>query len=203
MHHDHMHHAVNHLNGGVQQTALLKTVVNNEGTIEARTLGGIKGRMVLKGGPVDTGRGFVLHSSDFFIKDATLNIDDGICLTATVDILKAIAQGTDDYSGLRAYQPADSPRHVAWKQVAHSDTMLTKQCTGDASAELWLDWTVLPAALDVEAQLSRLTGWVLAPEASGLRYGLRIPGAELPPGHGDTHRAACLTALALHEAAER
>ena len=46
---------------------------------------------VLKGGPVDTGRGFVLHSSDFFIKDATLRIDDGICLTATVDILKAIA----------------------------------------------------------------------------------------------------------------
>ena len=49
---------------------------------------------VLKGGPVDTGRGFVLHSSDFFIQDATLNIDEGICLTATVDILKAIAKGT-------------------------------------------------------------------------------------------------------------
>ena len=48
---------------------------------------------VLKGGPMDTGRGFVLHSSDFFIKDATLPIDEGICLTATVDILKAIAQG--------------------------------------------------------------------------------------------------------------
>ena len=48
---------------------------------------------VLKGGPVETGRGFVLHSSDFFIKDATLRIDDGICLTATVDILKAIAKG--------------------------------------------------------------------------------------------------------------
>src|SRR5437773_3118831 len=49
---------------------------------------------VLRGGPVDTGRGFVLHSSDFFIQDATLNIDEGICLTATVDILKAIAKGT-------------------------------------------------------------------------------------------------------------
>jgi putative transcriptional regulator len=48
---------------------------------------------VLRGGPVETGRGFVLHSSDFFIKDATLPIDDGICLTATVDILKAIAGG--------------------------------------------------------------------------------------------------------------
>ena len=48
---------------------------------------------VLKGGPVETGRGFVLHSSDFFIQDATLRIDEGICLTATVDILKAIARG--------------------------------------------------------------------------------------------------------------
>jgi putative transcriptional regulator len=49
---------------------------------------------VLQGGPVDTGRGFVLHSADFFIKDATLRMADGICLTATVDILKAIAKGS-------------------------------------------------------------------------------------------------------------
>jgi putative transcriptional regulator len=49
---------------------------------------------VLKGGPVDTGSGFVLHSSDFYIENATLRIDDGICLTATVDILKAIAKGS-------------------------------------------------------------------------------------------------------------
>ena len=49
---------------------------------------------VLKGGPVETGRGFVLHSSDFFLENATLRIDDGICLTATVDILKAIAKGS-------------------------------------------------------------------------------------------------------------
>jgi putative transcriptional regulator len=48
---------------------------------------------VLQGGPVDTGRGFVLHSSDFYIENATLLIDDQICLTATVDILKAIAKG--------------------------------------------------------------------------------------------------------------
>lgn len=48
---------------------------------------------VLKGGPVETGRGFVLHSSDFFIRNATLPIDEGISLTATLDILKAIARG--------------------------------------------------------------------------------------------------------------
>src|SRR3954469_6058030 len=48
---------------------------------------------VLKGGPMDTGRGFVLHTSDFFIQDSTLPIDGEICLTATLDILKAIAKG--------------------------------------------------------------------------------------------------------------
>lgn len=49
---------------------------------------------VLRGGPVETSRGFVLHTPDFFIDDSTLLIDDEICLTATLDILKAIAQGS-------------------------------------------------------------------------------------------------------------
>ena len=48
---------------------------------------------VVNGGPVETERGFVLHSADFFIENSTLPIDDGICLTATLDILKAIARG--------------------------------------------------------------------------------------------------------------
>src|SRR5215472_19191697 len=36
---------------------------------------------VLKGGPVEPGRGFVLHSSDYFVENSTLPIDEGICLT--------------------------------------------------------------------------------------------------------------------------
>jgi putative transcriptional regulator len=48
---------------------------------------------VLRGGPVETGRGFVLHSADFARDSATLPIDQDICLTATIDILKAIASG--------------------------------------------------------------------------------------------------------------
>lgn len=45
------------------------------------------------GGPVETGRGFVLHSDDYYATDSTLKIDKGIALTATVDILRAIAGG--------------------------------------------------------------------------------------------------------------
>ena len=64
------------------------------------------------GGPVETGRGFVLHSADYFVDDSTLPIDDGVCLTATIDILKAIAGGKGPnhailalgYAGWRAGQ---------------------------------------------------------------------------------------------------
>ena len=48
---------------------------------------------VLMGGPVETSRGFVLHSPDFHIEQSTLPIDDSVCLTATIDILRAIAAG--------------------------------------------------------------------------------------------------------------
>ena len=57
---------------------------------------------VLKGGPVEPGRGFVLHTSDYFIENSTLPIDDGICLTATLDVLKAIAKGNGPGNALLA-----------------------------------------------------------------------------------------------------
>src|SRR5262245_16728381 len=64
------------------------------------------------GGPVETGRGFVLHSSDYYAADSTLAIDEGVSLTATIDILKAIAAGKGPdkailalgYAGWRAGQ---------------------------------------------------------------------------------------------------
>ena len=57
---------------------------------------------VLRGGPVETGRGFVLHSADYAIENSTLPIDDGVCLTATVDILRAIARGEGPSSAVLA-----------------------------------------------------------------------------------------------------
>ncbi|MDP2356328.1 MAG: YqgE/AlgH family protein [Beijerinckiaceae bacterium] len=48
---------------------------------------------VLRGGPVERGRGFVLHSPDYHASSATLTIDQDVSLTATVDILRALAAG--------------------------------------------------------------------------------------------------------------
>lgn len=49
---------------------------------------------VMIGGPVETSRGFVLHSPDFVTADSMVNADDGICMTATVDMLRAIINGS-------------------------------------------------------------------------------------------------------------
>jgi len=44
------------------------------------------------GGPVETGRGFVLHSTDY-VREATVPVGSHMALTATVDVLRAIAEG--------------------------------------------------------------------------------------------------------------
>jgi len=118
---------------------------------------------------------------------------------AAAGSLEQQASGHEDFAALRGYQRSDSPRHVAWKALARTGDMLTKQFSGEAAAELWLDWQRLPAALALEGRLSRLAGWVLDAERRGARYGLRLPGLELPLGHGEAHRAACLEALALYQ----
>lgn len=48
---------------------------------------------ILNGGPVGTDRGFVIHSSDYYSEGATMDVADDLCMTATQDILKAIASG--------------------------------------------------------------------------------------------------------------
>jgi uncharacterized protein (DUF58 family) len=111
----------------------------------------------------------------------------------------SVGTGTDDFFGLRPYQPSDSPRHVAWKASARTDTPLTKVFTGRASSELWFDFDDMPREFDTEARLSRLARWVLMAGQSGARFGLRLPGVHVPLAEGEQQREACLRELALFE----
>lgn len=115
----------------------------------------------------------------------------------------ATPRGLDDFAGLRPFHRGDSPRHVAWKAAARDDGLMVKEFHGQAARALWLQWEALPVELAVEARLSRLAAWVLAAHAAGHAYGLALPERSLAPAHGESHRDACLAALALHGLAGR
>lgn len=77
---------------------------------------------VLYGGPVETGRGFVLHSGDYDSADATLPVSEDVSLTATLDILRAMGAGRGPqnaifalgYAGWSPGQIEDEIRSNGW-----------------------------------------------------------------------------------------
>ena len=105
-------------------------VIDKEQAIELPRRAG--SMQVLKGGPVETGRGFVLHTNDFFIDNSTLPIDHGISLTATVDILRAIASGVGPdravlalgYAGWSAGQLETEIQHNGWLTVRADPSLI-------------------------------------------------------------------------------
>ncbi len=106
------------------------------------------------------------------------------------------AAGDEDFAGLRNYVTGDALPRIAWKVLAREQGLQVKQFSAQQGQELWLDWFLLPA-LATERKLEILARWVLDADKQGLHYGLRLPNIEMPPGHGATHRAECLRALAL------
>ena len=83
------------------------------------------------GGPVESGRGFVLHSGDYR-HDSTLQVDEEMALTATVDILTDIAQGRGPrrsllalgYAGWGPGQLDSEFQANGWLSVAADETLI-------------------------------------------------------------------------------
>ncbi|SDB28562.1 YqgE/AlgH family protein [Bauldia litoralis] len=101
------------------------------------------GMRVYRGGPVETGRGFVLHSADYFIESSTLPIDDHVNLTATLDILKAIAEGNG---------PRDAMLALGYAGWAPG------QLESEIQANGWLNCPATPELIfdtDIEAKYDR------------------------------------------------
>jgi uncharacterized protein (DUF58 family) len=104
--------------------------------------------------------------------------------------------GDDDFSGLRTYVAGDALPRISWKAYARERGLQVKQFSTPVGEELWLDFSDAPDRTE-EDKLSRMARWVLDAEAQGLRYGLRLPGGELPPNNGLAQRDECLRRLAL------
>ena len=100
-----------------------------------------------------------------------------------------------ELDGVRPWRRGDSMRQVAWKKVARSGELVSRETTHSRPNELWLGWAAAQGG-DVEERLSRLAAWVMAADRAGLACGLRLPGIEVAPGLGDAHRRAALDFLA-------
>ena len=110
-----------------------------------------------------------------------------------------------DFDGVRGYRRGDSLKFVIWKKAAQAQAsggdLVMRETTGVAVVQLWLDWQQTHG-LSTEERLSRLTSWILtadAPSQTGpsVRFGLSLPGVNISPDCGESHRHACLEALAL------
>lgn len=83
------------------------------------------------GGPVEGGRGFVLHSSDY-MHDTSMVVPGGVALTATVDVLKAIADGSGPrqcllalgYAGWGAGQLDAEIRENVWLNAPADENLI-------------------------------------------------------------------------------
>ncbi len=110
---------------------------------------------------------------------------------------QVVSRGMDDFRGFRVYQHGDSLKHVAWRQYAKTNQLLTKEFEQPQAQGHWLDWHALPG-YKMEHRLQILCGWVVRSHDENREYGLSLPGLSIPSGRGDVHQQACLTALALH-----
>jgi uncharacterized protein (DUF58 family) len=110
----------------------------------------------------------------------------------------ARGKGEDEFSGLRDYQQGDSARRVHWKAVARGQGVPVKIFSGGAAGVTVLRWQDVTGG-DTEARLSQLCRWILDCHAQGLRFGLCLPGVDIPADGGEMHRSRCLAALALYE----
>ena len=110
--------------------------------------------------------------------------------------------GATELDGVRAYQRGDALRSIVWKKAATamargSGDLVVRSGQASVSHTLWLDARATGLS-DVEAQISRLTAWVLQAHQRQWPWGLQLPsGHTIAPASGEQHLNACLMALAI------
>ncbi len=102
----------------------------------------------------------------------------------------------NEFDGVRAWRRGDALRQVAWKKSARGGELVSRDTRASSAHALCLDFAQA-GAIDAESRLSRLAAWVLAAEALGLNFGLRLPGVEIAPAGGEPQRRTALEALAV------
>lgn len=110
------------------------------------------------GGPVETGRGFVLHSSDY-LREGTMRVDDNVALSATIEILQEIAEGRGPanvlmalgYTGWEAGQLDAEMQANGWLVAPADDEILFDRDTETKWERALAKIGIAPSMLSAEA----------------------------------------------------
>ena len=113
-------------------------------------------------------------------------------------LAESLVSGHEEFAGLREYVPGDSLRNIDWRALARGQGLATRIYEDYASQYFWLDWQQF-SGMSREAWLSRLCACVLEQSDQTGEYGLRLPGVQIDPGQGESHKKKLLEALALFE----
>ncbi len=120
---------------------------------------GVEAPGIYFGGPVENGRGFVLHSHDYEGGGGTMAVDSTFGMTATKDILEAIAQGTGPraalaalgYSGWGPGQLEDELQQNAWLTVEADEAIVYAPDNG-------AKWKLALAKIGIDPLMLSATG---------------------------------------------
>ena len=101
-----------------------------------------------------------------------------------------------DFSHVRTYQRGDSLNHIAWKQMARTGQVMTKEFDGgEGLRQTILTFQALKTP-DTEARLSQLCRWIVDCHQQQLKYALALPNKTIAAAQGEAHKENCLQALA-------
>ncbi|MCF2904726.1 YqgE/AlgH family protein [Octadecabacter sp. CECT 8868] len=111
------------------------------------------------GGPVETGRGFVLHTSDYASGAGTMNVSNGIAMTATLDILEDIAMGNGPNRSMLGLGYAGWGPHQLENELINNGWLVT-----DANEDILFGraaehkWTAALKTLGIDPLMLSATG---------------------------------------------
>ncbi len=105
--------------------------------------------------------------------------------------------GVEDFAGLSAYQPGDSPGRIHWQAYSRGRGLHIKTFAGPAGDALMLDMDEIEGG-DTERKLSILCFQILQAHHQGRGFGMHLAGQTFPAANGRVHRDRCLRAVALY-----
>ncbi len=106
-----------------------------------------------------------------------------------------ISSSGEEFSSLRDYSQGDSVKHIAWKQQARHQKLLTKEFNESTSGSISLSWDYY-ADVEAETKLSFLCYWVLEADKQNMAFSLSLPDEFIATSSGEKHTQKCLLALA-------